>query len=108
MRESLRIVDARLLASRASANRPRAPRRPINIDNLEIEMNQAIANVDEHYIRETAYHLWEKDGRPIGEDHRHWEMAKKIAAGSEFSKLTPIAGAPAKKRAAAKTSRRVQ
>ena len=59
-------------------------------------MNQAIANVDEHYIRETAYHLWEKDGRPIGQDHRHWEMAKRIAEDATPSKSAPAAAAPAK------------
>ena len=68
-------------------------------------MELTMAIVDEHYIRETAYHLWEKDGRPIGQDHHHWEMAKRIAEGATLSKSTPaVSAAPRKKRAAAKTS----
>ena len=66
-------------------------------------MNLTMAIVDEHHIRETAYHLWEKDGRPIGQDRRHWEMAKRIAEDATLSKSTPTVGAaPRKKRAAAK------
>jgi hypothetical protein len=65
-------------------------------------MNPTMAIVEEHHIRETAYHLWEKDGRPIGQDHRHWEMAKRIAEAATPSKSAPAAAAPRKKRAAAK------
>jgi hypothetical protein len=67
-------------------------------------MNLAMAIVEEHHIRETAYHLWEKDGRPIGQDHHHWEMAKRIAEDATLSKSAPAATAPRKKRAAAKAS----
>ena len=72
-------------------------------------MNTAMMNIDEHRIRETAYHLWEKDGRPIGQDHRHWEMAKRIAAQSILSNqsLATVA-APRKKRAAPRKGAKVQ
>jgi Protein of unknown function (DUF2934) len=71
-------------------------------------MDLTMAIVDEHTIRETAYHLWENDGRPTGQDHRHWEMAKRIAEQATLSKSAPAAAAPRKKRAAAKTSAKAQ
>ncbi len=43
----------------------------------------------EQRIRETAYHLWEEDGRPIGEAERHWEMARKIAEDAERQQSAP-------------------
>lgn len=32
-------------------------------------------------IRETAYELWEKEGRPEGRDHDFWLEAEKIVDG---------------------------
>jgi hypothetical protein len=43
----------------------------------------------EQRIRETAYHLWEKDGRPLGHAEHYWEMARNIADGSENQPSTP-------------------
>jgi DUF2934 family protein len=72
-------------------------------------MIEAVPMFDEQRIRETAYHLWERDGRPADQAYRHWEMAKKIAAETEHSQLAPAAAAPAKKkRPAAKKAQRVQ
>lgn len=34
-------------------------------------------------IRETAYELWEKEGRPEGRDHDFWLEAEKIVDGEE-------------------------
>lgn len=31
----------------------------------------------EHAIRERAYHIWEKAGRPHGRDVEFWERAKR-------------------------------
>ena len=45
----------------------------------------------EQRIRETAYHLWEEDGRPIGQAERHWEMARKIAEDAERRQSAPAA-----------------
>lgn len=45
----------------------------------------------EQRIRETAYHLWEEDGRPVGQAERHWEMARKIAEDAERQQMTPAA-----------------
>lgn len=35
--------------------------------------------MDEQKIRETAYRLWEKDGKPQGRDLEHWFTAEKSA-----------------------------
>lgn len=33
--------------------------------------------MDEQKIREAAYRLWEKDGKPQGQDLEHWFTAEK-------------------------------
>ena len=38
----------------------------------------AMDNKEQH-IRETAYRLWEEDGRPLGQAERHWDLAQKLA-----------------------------
>ena len=32
-------------------------------------------------IRETAYLIWERAGRPHGRDHDHWHQARAVCAG---------------------------
>lgn len=34
-------------------------------------------------IRELAYQIWESEGRPEGEEARHWEMARKLAESEQ-------------------------
>ena len=41
----------------------------------------AMDNKEQH-IRETAYRLWEQDGRPHGQAQRHWDLAQKLAGGA--------------------------
>lgn len=36
-------------------------------------------NKNDQRIRELAYDIWVSEGRPHGEDARHWEMARKLA-----------------------------
>lgn len=36
-------------------------------------------NTDDQRVRELAYQIWESEGRPHGQDARHWEMARKLA-----------------------------
>ena len=36
-------------------------------------------NTDDQRVRELAYQIWESEGRPHGQDARHWEMARKMA-----------------------------
>jgi hypothetical protein len=43
----------------------------------------------EQWIRETAYRLWEEEGRPIGQADRHWQMATKLADQVEQTTSAP-------------------
>lgn len=36
-------------------------------------------SADEKRIREFAYQIWESEGKPTGQDARHWQMARKLA-----------------------------
>jgi hypothetical protein len=48
-------------------------------------------STDEKRVREFAYQIWESEGRPEGQEARHWEMARKLV---EAEGLTP--GNPSK------------
>jgi alpha-beta hydrolase superfamily lysophospholipase len=43
-------------------------------------------STDEKRVREFAYQIWESEGKPEGQEARHWEMARKLA---EAEALTP-------------------
>lgn len=43
-------------------------------------------NLNENRVREFAYQIWESEGRPHGQHHRHWEMACKLAANQSQEK----------------------
>ncbi len=46
----------------------------------------------EQRIRELAYDIWVSEGRPHGEDERHWQMACKLAeAENDTSTAKPAA-----------------
>lgn len=53
--------------------------------------------MDEQRIREAAYRLWEKDGKPQGQDLEHWFTAEKAAGGEDFDSSTsgPTTGSEA-------------
>jgi len=36
-------------------------------------------SADEKRIRDFAYQIWESEGKPHGQEDRHWEMARKLA-----------------------------
>ena len=36
-------------------------------------------DIDEKRISEFAYHIWQSEGEPEGEEARQWEMARKLA-----------------------------
>ena len=40
---------------------------------------------DELRVRQLAYRIWESEGRPEGQEQRHWEMARKIVAAEHES-----------------------
>jgi len=35
----------------------------------------------ENRVREFAHQIWESEGRPIGHEYRHWQMACKLVEG---------------------------
>lgn len=41
-------------------------------------------NLNENRVREFAYQIWESEGKPHGQHHRHWEMACKLAANQSM------------------------
>lgn len=47
-------------------------------------------NAEENRIREFAYQIWESEGRPNGQDARHWEMARKLAAAEHQEAARPV------------------
>ena len=40
--------------------------------------------MDEQKIREAAYQLWEKDGKPQGQELEHWFTAENSAGEEDF------------------------
>ena len=44
--------------------------------------------MDEQKIREAAYRLWEKDGKPQGQELEHWFTAEKSAGEEDFDSST--------------------
>lgn len=56
---------------------------------------------DESRIREFAYQIWESEGRPVGHEARHWEMACKLAAAESSKGPLTKPKAPRKPKAAA-------
>ncbi|MDR9753659.1 DUF2934 domain-containing protein [Pseudomonas sp. SZMC_28357] len=36
-------------------------------------------STDDKRVREFAYQIWESEGKPEGQESRHWEMARKLA-----------------------------
>ncbi|WP_417702555.1 DUF2934 domain-containing protein [Pseudomonas sp.] len=45
-------------------------------------------NIDEQRIREFAFQIWESEGRPHGQDERHWQMATKLAEAEAQAQST--------------------
>jgi len=46
-------------------------------------------NPTEQRIRELAYQIWETEGKPAGEETRHWEMARKLAESEAVGEEKP-------------------
>lgn len=49
-------------------------------------------NTHEQRIREFAYQIWESEGRPMGQECRHWDMACKLASDLHNSDESDQAG----------------
>jgi hypothetical protein len=54
-------------------------------------------STDDKRIREFAYQIWESEGKPTGQEKRHWEMARKLAEAEALAPSKPpkAAGKPA-------------
>jgi hypothetical protein len=66
---------------------------PYSPREKESEMTDEETKIaDENTIREHAYHLWEKEGRPEGRALDHW-----LAAKSEIDQQEDFAGGKRKK-----------
>ena len=49
-------------------------------------------STDDKRVREFAYQIWESEGKPEGQEARHWEMARKLAEAEALApKKTPKA-----------------
>ena len=47
-------------------------------------------STDDKRIREFAYQIWESEGKPEGQEERHWEMARKLTdAEAQAKALAP-------------------
>ncbi|QJI29184.1 DUF2934 domain-containing protein [Pseudomonas sp. ADAK18] len=63
-------------------------------------------STEDKRVREFAYQIWESEGKPEGQEDRHWEMARKLAEAEALTpskpktaakpKAKPKAAAPAK------------
>jgi len=54
-----------------------------------------MASDKERLIRERAYEIWEREGRPAGRDAEHWrQAAAEIAAAEEPAAAVPPASDP--------------
>lgn len=48
---------------------------------------------DDDRVQQLAYQIWESEGKPEGQEARHWEMARKLAE----SERSEASAAPAPK-----------
>ncbi len=59
-------------------------------------------SVEEKRVREFAYQIWESEGKPEGQEERHWDMARKLAEAEALApKAEPRKRTPAKPKLAA-------
>ena len=53
-------------------------------------------STDDKRIREFAYQIWESEGKPEGQEARHWEMACKLAEAEALAPKKPAKAATSK------------
>jgi Protein of unknown function (DUF2934) len=46
-------------------------------------------STDDKRVREFAYQIWESEGKPEGQEARHWEMACKLAEAEALAPTKP-------------------
>ncbi|WP_339546962.1 DUF2934 domain-containing protein [Pseudomonas sp. RA_35y_Pfl2_P32] len=59
-------------------------------------------STDDKRVREFAYQIWESEGKPEGQEARHWEMARKLAEAEALAPTKPVKTPKAKAPPAAK------
>jgi len=52
-------------------------------------MSASELNTNDERIREFAYQIWESEGKPAGQETRHWEMARKLAEAEATAAKLP-------------------
>jgi hypothetical protein len=57
-------------------------------------------STDDKRVREFAYQIWESEGKPEGQEARHWEMARKLAEAEALAPKKPPKPAASKTAAA--------
>lgn len=57
-------------------------------------------NQQEQRIRELAYEIWQSEGRPTGQEERHWEMACKLVETQGSAATAPAKPVRSRKAAA--------
>jgi hypothetical protein len=50
-------------------------------------------STDDKRVREFAYQIWESEGKPEGQEARHWEMARKLAEAEALAPKKPAKAA---------------
>ncbi|BAQ81180.1 MULTISPECIES: DUF2934 domain-containing protein [Pseudomonas] len=58
-------------------------------------------STDDKRIREFAYQIWESEGKPQGQEARHWDMARKLAEAEALAPPPPAKVAKPRTRTAA-------
>ena len=53
-------------------------------------------STDDKRVREFAYQIWESEGKPEGQDARHWEMARKLAEAEALAPKKPAKASTSK------------
>jgi hypothetical protein len=48
---------------------------------------------DEQKVSELAYSIWDQEGRPEGENERHWRMAQKAVATLSLAEAATVMNA---------------
>jgi hypothetical protein len=62
-------------------------------------------SINEQRIREFAFQIWESEGKPCGQEDRHWQMACKLAEAEAEAKAIGQAAGDEQQAAAPKPRR---
>jgi len=60
-------------------------------------------STDDKRIREFAYQIWESEGKPEGQETRHWEMACKLAEAEALAPSKPAKASAGKAKPTTRT-----